>query len=230
MNASRTARERARAELTQEIKREARRHLRAAGAPGLSLRAVARDLGMASSALYRYFASRDELLTALIVDAYDALGERLEGADRRTTGFRARWRAFCVTARTWAVRHPHEYALIYGSPVPGYRAPRTTVAPAGRVPAVLLGIAGDAWKAGAISAADAGLPAPLDEQTARLAEQLAPGLPGPVIARCGIAWTQVFGMISFELFGHFANGIDPAHAFFGHAVETMADLIGLPAE
>ena len=79
-SASRTARERARAELTREIKEEARRQLAASGAQGLSLRSVARELGMVSSALYRYFRSRDELLTALIIDAYEALGGAAEAA------------------------------------------------------------------------------------------------------------------------------------------------------
>src|SRR5262249_58783161 len=80
MNAGRTARERARAELTREIKDEARRQLVTSGAGGLSLRAVARELGMVSSALYRYFPSRDDLLTALIIDAYDAIGAAVEEA------------------------------------------------------------------------------------------------------------------------------------------------------
>src|ERR1700744_1415209 len=79
-SAPRTARERARTELTREIKEEARRQLAAAGADGLSLRAVARELGMVSSALYRYYPSRDELLTALIIDAYDAIGAAVEDA------------------------------------------------------------------------------------------------------------------------------------------------------
>jgi AcrR family transcriptional regulator len=82
-NAPRTARERARAELTREIKEEARRQLAATGADGLSLRAVARELGMVSSALYRYYPSRDDLLTALIIDAYDAIGEAAEQRHRR---------------------------------------------------------------------------------------------------------------------------------------------------
>src|SRR5487761_1561765 len=91
-----TARERARAELTREIKEEARRQLVAAGADGLSLRAVARELGMASSALYRYFPSRDDLLTALIIDAYNALGEQVQRAVEDVvpvTDTRARWYA-----------------------------------------------------------------------------------------------------------------------------------------
>jgi AcrR family transcriptional regulator len=134
-SAGRTARERARAELTREIKQEARRQLAAHGAQGLSLRAVARELGMVSSALYRYFPSRDELLTALIIDAYDALGDTAEAADagQPPADIRGRWEATCRAVRDWALAHPHEYALIYGSPVPGYRAPQATVAPATRV-------------------------------------------------------------------------------------------------
>ena len=202
-SAGRTARERARAELTREIKQEARRQLAAHGAEGLSLRAVARELGMVSSALYRYFPSRDELLTALIIDAYDALGDTAEAADagRPPADIRGRWEATCHAVREWALAHPHEYALIYGSPVSGYRAPQATVAPATRVARVAGG---------------------------QVADAIAPGVPEPVIARLLIAWTQLFGMISFELFGQLVGSADPADAFFGYAVEQMADFIGLP--
>src|ERR1700692_2171265 len=117
-NAPRTARERARAELTREIKEAARRQLAAVGADGLSLRAVSRELGMASSALYRYFPSRDDLLTALIIDAYNALGEAsanaLAGAGPGAG--RAHGVPACHAIRAWALANPHEYALIYGSP------------------------------------------------------------------------------------------------------------------
>ena len=119
---------------TSEIKAEARRQLAAGGAQQLSLRAVARELGMVSSAVYRYFPSRDDLLTALIIDAYDALGEAAEAAAGRLrqTAVRARWTAACHAVRDWAKAHPHEYALIYGSPVPGYQAPQETIGrPAG---------------------------------------------------------------------------------------------------
>src|ERR1017187_2204138 len=127
MTATQTARDRARAELTREIKSEARRQLAAEGAQRLSLRAVARELGMASSALYRYFSSRDDLLTALIIAAYDAIGES--------------------AVRGWAITHPNEYALIYGSPVPGYSAPEETIAPASRMAALLGCLLSDAWSA-----------------------------------------------------------------------------------
>src|ERR1700748_3847967 len=90
---ARTARERARTELTREIKEEARRQLAASGAEGLSLRAVARELGMVSSALYRYYPSRDDLLTALIIDAYDAIGGTAEEAAAGRGSARERWTA-----------------------------------------------------------------------------------------------------------------------------------------
>jgi len=229
-SASRNARERARAELTREIKQEARRQLAAHGANGLSLRAVARALGMVSSALYRYFPSRDELLTALIIDAYDALGQAAEDAEASAEASapadtRGRWRAVCHAVRDWARANPHEYALIYGSPVPGYRAPRETVGPAIRVPQVIGRVLADTPDTG--SGPDLPLPPVLAQQTATVAEAIAPGTAGPVIARGLIAWTQLFGMISFELFGQFAGSTDPADAFFGYAVEQMADFIGL---
>jgi AcrR family transcriptional regulator len=232
MSASRTARERARAELTREIKDEARRQLAVSGAQGLSLRAVARELGMVSSALYRYFAGRDELLTALIIDAYSALADEVEATDRAShpAGFRARWQAVCRTVRAWATAHPHEYALVYGSPVPGYHAPETTIAPASRVPTTIMGIIRDAYEAGALTtpADEHPLPPILAEQAAVIAALAAPDVPGPLLVRGAVAWTELFGMVTFELFGQYANTLDPADAFFDHTVQRMADLLGLP--
>ena len=124
--APRRRRARVRDELTREIKDAARRQLAEVGSAGLSLRAVARELGMVSSAVYRYFPSRDELLTALIVDAYDAVGAAVEQAEASVRARRLRRTLAGRDARrcaSWAVANPQEYALIFGSPVPGYRAP-----------------------------------------------------------------------------------------------------------
>jgi AcrR family transcriptional regulator len=225
-----TARERARAELTREIKEEARRQLAAHGAQGLSLRAVARELGMVSSALYRYFPSRDDLLTALIIDAYDALGAAAEAASAGppASDIRGRWRATCRAVRSWAAAHPHEYALIYGSPVPGYQAPRDTVGPATRTVRALGGLLADAEIRNAAGSPPA-LPPELAEQSLVIRNAIAPGVPPAVMARALTAWTQLFGMISFELFGQFAGALEPADSFFGYAVDQMADFVGLPA-
>ena len=242
MPAIRTARELARAELTSQIKAEARRQLAEHGAQRLSLRAVARELGMASSALYRYFPSRDDLLTDLIIDAYDALGAAVEQAVEQAAGRgsaaspRVRWRACCHAVRRWALANPHEYALIYGSPVPGYQAPRRTVEPAGRVPAVIgsiLTAGGSAGERGSAAGCPgpgvtAELPGQLAAQAALIGSIIAPGVPEPLIARALVAWTQLFGMVSFELFGQLAGGADPADSFFGYAVEQMAGYLGLP--
>src|SRR3954447_23019683 len=138
-------RARVRAEMIEEITQVARRHLASDGAD-LSLRAVARDVGMVSSAVYRYFASRDELLTALIIEAYDTLGELTERSAASTRRLRPvdRWVTAALTIRTWAVEHPHDHALLYGSPIPGYAAPADTVVPGTRVSRALLGIVHDA--------------------------------------------------------------------------------------
>jgi AcrR family transcriptional regulator len=243
-NAGQTARERARTELTREIKEEARQQLAVSGADGLSLRAVARSLGMVSSALYRYFPSRDDLLTALIIDAYDAVGSAAEAATgpASTGDACGRWVATCRSVRSWALDHPHEYALIYGSPVPGYRAPSETVGPASRVPLAFVAVLRDAVAAGAISEAHAVpqpaavpliLPpdGPLVAQAAALAAAMSPregpAVPPDVLVRAVIAWTQLFGMISFELFGQFVGSFEPADAFFEHAIAQMANFVGL---
>ncbi|HZZ47152.1 MAG TPA: TetR/AcrR family transcriptional regulator [Pseudonocardia sp.] len=231
MTAPRTARDRARAELTREIIDAARRQLAVSGADGLSLRAVARELGMVSSALYRYFPSRDELLTALILGAYRSLGDAAEAADPGP-GSRPieRWLAVCTAVRGWARSSPHEYALVYGSPIPGYQAPRLTVAEAIRVPLTFVRILCDAHAAGQlrVPADEPPAGAVLTEQLRTVAEQFAPGLPSPVLGGALIAWTQLFGMVSFELFGQLVGSVDPSDEFFDHACARTATLAGLP--
>ncbi|MFE9422921.1 TetR/AcrR family transcriptional regulator [Kitasatospora sp. NPDC006697] len=222
------ARERARVELTREIKAEARRQLAEDGTQ-LSLRAVSRALGMASSAVYRYFPSRDDLLTALILDAYADLAEHAEAAVAAAgPAPRPRWRAACHAVRDWARAKPHEYALLYGTPVPGYHAPAETIPAAARMPLTLVGVVRSAADRLAPAAPPARPPGPLDSQLSLLAQEFAPELPAPVLARAVMAWTQLFGMVSFELFGHLNGTIDPADDFFAYAVEELADNLGLP--
>jgi AcrR family transcriptional regulator len=224
-----TARQRARAELTAEIKAAARDQLAAHGAAGLSLRAVARELGMVSSAIYRYFPSRDDLLTALIIDAYDALGAAAEASASTGDDHLGRWMTLGRTIRTWAVEHPHEYALLYGSPVPGYRAPQDTVPPATRVTAVMAAMASDAAAAGRLAAPAAAptMTPGLAADTRRIAELLMHGLDEAAVARCLIAWTGLFGTISFELFGHLTNVVTDHADLFDHALRELAAHLGL---
>jgi AcrR family transcriptional regulator len=225
-----TLRARVRAEMIEEIKTTARRHLAVDGA-NLSLRAVARDLGMVSSAVYRYFASRDELLTALILDAYNSLGaaaEQAEGAVARSDLLR-RWLATCRGVRDWARANPHEYALIYGSPVPGYAAPQDTVAPASRVPLLLVAILRDGYERGGVRAERGErIPRAVRTELARLGRQPGlGGLPEAVLARGLSAWVHLFGLINFELFGRLDDVIDDPDTYFDYEMGTLARRAGI---
>ncbi|MEV4108621.1 TetR/AcrR family transcriptional regulator [Nonomuraea sp. NPDC049695] len=228
MTASRTARERVRAELTREITDIARRQLATEGAGGLSLRAVAREMGMVSSAIYRYFPSRDDLLTALIIDGYNALGEAVERADAECPqdDFPRRWMSICHAVRDWAVAHPHEYALLYGSPVPGYQAPQDTIAARVRDVAVMGRLVSDAWRAGAIRPPSEELSPKLESEAAGLRD-LMPGVPDDVLWRGISAWTALYGWVNFEVFGQFNNTIEDRRTVFEHSVRLAAATIGL---
>lgn len=227
-----TARERARAELTQQIKASARRQIAEVGPSALSLRAVSRELGMVSSALYRYFPSRDALLTALIVDAFDAVGEVAEGVERAhpaDRGFTARWVALGTAVRSWAVAAPHDYALIYGSPVPGYEAPTDTVDPAARVSLVALRIVAEGVAAGDIDpTADLSMPRVTHTELAALRDGVGLAIPDEVLARTLLAWSAVLGAISYELFGHLHGIVADHEAYAGHQLERTARLVARP--
>lgn len=229
MSTIRGARERARIEVAAAIKDEARKQLAEEGAAKLSLRAVARELGMVSSALYRYFPSRDDLLTALIVDAFDAIGEvaeRVAGERGGTVPPAERWIAVSCAVREWGLAHPHEYALIYGSPVPGYIAPVDTVGPASRVGLVFIDIVRAAFRAEELT-----LPhvAPeLRSDAERMAAEFAPDVPPAAVAALVAAWAQLFGLISFELFGQFNQVVEAREPLFRQAAGELARSVGLP--
>lgn len=227
-----SVRARVRAEMIEEIKAVARRHLASDGA-NLSLRAVARDMGMVSSALYRYFASRDDLLTALIVDAYNGLGQAVEDAEAAVADradLRGRWLASCHAVRDWALDHPAEYALIFGSPVPGYAAPEDTVPAATRTPRVLARILGDGIATGALSAPGADeLPSAVQADVSRARDTTDPRVPAALLARGMTAWIHLFGTVSFEVFGQLDNIVEHREDFFDHQMQIMADRVLAPA-
>jgi AcrR family transcriptional regulator len=221
-SAPRGARARVRAELTREIKEAGRRQLAEQGSTGLSLRAIAREMGMVSSAIYRYYPSRDELLTALIIDAYESMGHAATAAETAVarSDTHGRWMATTTAVRLWALAAPQEWALIYGSPVPGYRAPTDTIDPAAILPLLIIGVVGDAHPHTApdpaLPAADVStsLPAPVRSDLEALTAQLGQALAVEWLAPTAMAWTQLVGSISFELFGHLNNVIHDYAAYF----------------
>jgi AcrR family transcriptional regulator len=218
-------RARVRLELIEEIKRLARQQLALSGASELSLRAIARDMDMASSAIYRYFESRDELLTALIIDAYEAIGEVAEQADaaHRRSSFKSRFVAIGVAAYEWARAHPAEYALIYGTPVPGYKAPDDTIGPATRLTGVLVRLLADGYANGSIAPGD-GSPTPrtLRSDMGDINRTFGTNIPEPLLAHGVQAWTAMVGTISFILFGHLHSVVSDHDGYVRHVLDDIA--------
>jgi len=217
-----------REQLEAKIVELGRRHLVQRGAAGLSLRAIARDLGMVSSAVYRYVSSRDELLTLLLVDAYADLADSV---DRARDAEAELWSddviAIAHAVRRWAVAHPARWALLYGSPVPGYHAPaERTVAVGTRVVGAFL----DAVAAG-IATGDIRLTNEVASQTLsadfdRIREEF--GFPGDdqVVAKCFLMWAGVVGAVSLEVFGQYgADTLTDPEAVFDGQLQLLVDVL-----
>lgn len=190
-----------RAETTRRILDVAEQHVARHGASALSLRAVARDLDLAVSALYRYFPSRDDLLTALITEAYADCADAVEAAmgtvrAGRRDSARLGWAAASDAYRRWARAHPDRFMLIFGTPVPGYQAPQEPTFAAGtRIPRLLCLLLVD------LEPPRLRLPPATRDTLAATAAALEVPV-GPAALALGMtAWSAVHGHVMFELSG-----------------------------
>ena len=201
-----TRRARQRQATITEIKALARQQLAGGGAGAVNLRAIAREMGTTSSALFRYFPSYNDLISALLADAYAANADALAAAvDTRPPGDHAgRWAALCFAYRDWSLASPAEFALTHGTPVPGYQAPVQVTGPAAaRIITTALGVYAAAVQAGAADPGRSAIPA--DIQTGPLwasilagqAYDYEPRLAGIILT----AWASVLGYLSAEIFG-----------------------------
>jgi AcrR family transcriptional regulator len=194
-----------------------RRHLVTDGAAALSLRAVARDLGMVSSAVYRYVASRDDLLTLLLVDAYSELADAVDRAGAAAGGcWSDQLLAMAHATRAWAIDQPARWALLYGSPVPGYHAPHErTVGPGTRVVGALLDAVGAGIAAGAIRVSNLPVAQPLSSEFELIREEFDFGGDDATVAKCFLLWAGLVGAISLEVFGQYGADTftDPGAVF-----------------
>ena len=225
-----------REDVTSRILEIGRRHLAEQGAAGLSLRAVTRDLGMVSSAVYRYVANRDELLTLLLVDAYSAQADAVDHAVATASdeAWDERLLVAALAFRSWAVREPSRYALLYGSPVPGYAAPaEVTTEPGTRVIGLLLGLVGEGVAAGEVvdgPAPDA-VAVPLSDDLAAVAAEVGLAVDPAVLARAVLLWATVVGGTSLEVFGQYGTDSfrDPEQLFALQVRMAIGVLRGTPA-
>jgi len=225
-----TRRARQRQATVAEIKALARRQLAEHGTGAVSLRAIAREMGTASSALYRYFASHDELISALCADAYDAVADAMAAArDAVPAGEHARrWRALCDAYRRWSLDNPADFALIFGTPVPGYSASGPATGPAAsRFTAIPLDVFAAAVAAGAADPARTQIPADLP------AGPLLQDLLGRArlsgashLAAIAIdAWASILGYLITEIFGSLHQLItDPDRLWDAHLRTVMAGM------
>jgi len=220
-----------RARIEAQIIDVGRRHLVTDGPAGLSLRAIARELGMVSSAVYRYVASRDDLLTLLLVDAYSELADRVNSA---RAGRDAPWQenllAIAVAARNWAISAPARWALLYGSPVPGYHAPaEQTVIPGTRVVQAIFDTVAEGIAAGAITMADHPAPLPLSRDLDGLRAEFGFDGDDDLLMRSVTMWAGMVGAISLEVFGQYGPDTftDPG-VVFSTQIGLLIDLIAAP--
>jgi AcrR family transcriptional regulator len=214
-----TARARARDAVLADLTAAAGRHLAEVGPAALSVRAVARELGMPSSGVYRYVASRYELLTLVIVDAYDRLGRAVEEAvERDGSDGRACLLAGVHAVRAWAHDHPQHYALLYGTPVPGYAAPETTIAPASRLYAALLRPLQGVEPIESVVVAGT-----LASDVQAVIDQLALDISPETVTVALELWATMFGMVSIEQFGHLRSTIADLDTWFTEGMARAAD-------
>jgi AcrR family transcriptional regulator len=222
-----TRRDRQRQATVAEIKALARHQLAEQGTGGVNLRAIARQMGTASSALYRYFASHDELISALCVDAYNAVADAMEAA-RDTlpvSDHAGRWQVICAAFRSWSLASPADFALIFGTPVPGYRAAGQVTGPAaGRFTAVPLEIFAAAVAAGAADPGRTEVPPDLPAGEL-LQDLLGRGGLTPAAHLAAIvlnAFASVRGSLITEIFGSLTDLItDPDRLYQAHIRTVM---------
>jgi AcrR family transcriptional regulator len=214
-------RDRRKQETTVDIKATARRQLADAGPAGISLRAIARDLGMTASAVHYYFPSRQALLDALIVDGFNSLGDALRSSYDQAAAAPPDERCLAVyrAHRAWALHHPSEYLLLYGHTggAARHRHPQSQQAMS-NVVAVLFAVMRDCVASGDVDTEriEAATPAPLRQQFAtwRDAIDSIGDLPDGALAACMIGYAQLHGAITLELIGHIPPQLTDRSALF----------------
>ncbi len=225
-------RERQRQATRGEILDVARRQIAEMGAAALSLRAIARAMGLTAPAIYRYFGSRDELVTALIVDSYTSLAEALEGVRIAQDGreYAGRLLELMLAYRAWALAHPQDYALIFGTPIPGYAPPAGATEEAGSralrvlVAEITAAIAVGALRPPLVYAA----PEPeLAQQLAAWRERFGVSVPAVALQLGLVCWARAHGLTSLELYGQVGRLLGDGAALYRAEALVLLGQLGL---
>ncbi len=226
---NKTRREERRDATLQEIKDRAWQQMAENGPGGISLREISRQMRMSSAALFRYFPSRDQLLSALTAEAFDQLGQATEAAIRsQSEGAQASPRHQLTAAarayREWALANPQRYALIFGAPIPGFQPDWERLAPfAGRSLLAIMQVFEAALQSGALPAAGVLTPAPLVESLRHLIEQRQYTISPAALYLGVIAWSRIHGLVSLELLGQLQTLVGEPDALFEHELALMLE-------
>jgi AcrR family transcriptional regulator len=228
-------RDRVRAATSDEIKQTARRILVADGPDGVSLRAIAREMGMTAPALYRYYGSHEDLIRHVIADIFTEIADDIHAAivaaGQASGGDMAqKLVAACREFRHWSLTHKQEFGLLFGSPLPGLEAVCDEVVDvcAEKFSGTFFALFLELWRKRPFPVpADAEIEPGLREQLARYRDTLGVDLPlgaGLTFLRC---WVRLYGMVSLEVFGHLHFALDDASAMFDITLAELAELVGL---
>ncbi|MFE3982985.1 TetR/AcrR family transcriptional regulator [Nocardia tengchongensis] len=218
-----------------DIVRIGRRHLAIHGPAALSLRAVARDLGIVSSAVYRYVGSRDEMLTLLVADAYTELSDAVDFALSAAPADPAvQLRVLGRAVRKWALAEPARYSLLFGTPTPGYDAPvKQTGRQSARVIVAMLGVLDNAFRTGGIAEPKLAPPVSfsLAGDFASIREEFGHEMPDWLLARGISVWMALIGAVSFDVFHWYGTDrVGDRSEIFEYHLDNVSTLAGLTGD
>ncbi len=232
-----TRRARVREATTTQIKDTARQLLVAHGVSAVSLRAIARELGMTAPAIYRYFLSREDLLDTLVADSFDELSGSLTRAaeDAAAGGAASQLIAAARELRRWALMHPAEFGLLFGTPLPGAASDpsagtqETVTDEACRAFGLVFAeLFGQLWERQPFPvAADHEIDPGLAAQLRTYADQLGRPLPLGAVLIYLSSWVRLYGLIALEVFGHLSFALDDGEALFETELRSLAGQLGI---
>jgi AcrR family transcriptional regulator len=231
-------RDRVRAATTEEIKQTARQILVSEGPGSVSLRAIAREMGMTAPALYRYFGSHDELIKHVCADIFDELAndirKAIKSADVTTGGdMTSKVMAACWEFRRWSLNHPREYGLVFATPLPGLHVQKDEITEehGGQFGNTFFELMVELWHKRPFPVpSDDEIDPGLREQLVRYREglgQLAAGLPLGLLLIFLRCWVRLYGIVSLEVFGHLSFALDDGRPMFELTLSEMAPQVGL---
>ncbi|MFD9659252.1 TetR/AcrR family transcriptional regulator [Streptomyces mirabilis] len=230
MGSSMGRRERLRLETAAEIKKVALALMATGGPDAITLRAIAREMGMTANAIYGYFATRDDLVTTLINDVYTSLADTVDAAWSAALkyGPATRIQTWACAFRNWALANPEGFRLIYGDPVPGYRPPEGGAAPdaAHRVCTGITALADAAWPQAELRYADGDFDwSDFDPGLLDKVRPAFPHLPPAAVALALRIWSHLHGLVSLEIYGHLqAQALSPEKLFREELVQLVRSL------